>query len=167
MRTWLLFFIYAVVILAIKSVWVIPGNFLLLAVIFFALHEEWVKGLALSLMLGFLVDCLSIAMMGTTLFSFAAVFGLVRFLRTKILFQTLLSRFFWVMIFSAVNAIVALIYAGVLGEGGHHLRLFLPRLLVGGLLDASLGLFWFPVLDWYQGLTWDKLTTRPDILLKK
>ena len=166
-RLWVLFIIYGVVAIAVKSVWHLPGHFLLLAVIYLAFYEDWRFGSAASLVLGFLLDMSSYSPLGTSLFSFGIVFGLIRFIRTKILFRTFPSRFWWVGIFSLLEGLSSHFLANLLGSMARPFSIFFPRLLAGSVVNAALGLILIPFLFWYRNFTFEQLTKRKDILLKK
>lgn len=167
MKPFFLFFVYGVFVLAFKSVWTIPCDFLLIAVIFFAFYEERLMGLALSLLLGFLLDVASLSPLGTAFFSYTLVFGLIRFFKNKILFQTALSRFCWVAVFSFVHDVIYLAFLNFIGDIQRPFSIFLPQSFVESLINGALGTFWFPFLQWYRYLTWAKLVKPRDVLLKK
>ena len=167
MKPWLLFIVYGIVMIAVKSVWAWPGDFLLLAVIYLGFYEEWRLGFSVSLIFGFLLDVCSISPMGTGIFSYAIIFGLIRFFRNKILFKTLLSRFCWVAVLTLINVGVSHFVIRLFGQPTYSLRFLFPQLLLSMLINATLGLVWIPFLKWYRNLNLEALMKQKDILLKK
>lgn len=152
MRFWLLFFLYAALFLSLKSVWPLTGDFFLLAVITFGFLEGGIRAIGLAWFLGFLLDVVSFNPLGASLFSYSAVFLLIRLLRAKIFFQSWLSKFFWVALFSLVNDGVVWAWTALLTPIDHPFLWILRISLWNALINGLLGLFWIDFLSWYWGL---------------
>ena len=167
MRLWFLFILYGILVVAIKSVFALPGDFLLLAVVYLSFYEEWKEALFLSLLLGLFLDIASLSPFGTAICSFGSVFGLVRLIKNKIMFQGAPSRFFWVFLFSILEGLIGLGFVNLVGNVPRPFSIYLPKMFGNAFGDALLGIVWLPTLWWYRHLTWDKLFRSQDVLLKK
>lgn len=166
-RTLFLSLIYGFGVIALQSIVPLPGDLLLLAVIYFGFYEEWTLGFSISLGLGFLLDVASLAPLGTTMFAYSAVFGLICFLRSKILFRSLASRFCWIAFLTLVSELFAWSYSNSFSETG---RPFWAELLVLWkkiFFNGCVGLFWLKALQWYWGLTWEQLLQPSNPLYRK
>ncbi len=152
MKFWLLFFLYAALFLGLKCVWPLTGDFFLLAVIYFGFLEGGMKTIGLAWFLGFFLDVVSLSPMGASLFSYTVVFLLIRLLRAKIFFQSLLSKFLWIAFFSLICD--GTLWAwGVLFSPLDHPFLWTARIaLWNAFVNGLLGLFWTDFLDWYWQL---------------
>lgn len=163
-----LFLVYGCGVIALQGVFPLPGDLLLLAVVYFGFEaEEWAEGLSVSLGLGFFLDAASLAPLGTALFSYSAVFGAIRFLRSKIEFSSPFSRLGWVAFLTLLAELVAWGYTGAVSDVG---RPFWEGLWVIGekmIFNSFFGLLWFKVLSWYWGLTWDQLLEPSNPLYRR
>lgn len=160
MRIWFLFFIYGVLILGLKSVWPIPGDFLCLAVIWFGFYKEGLRGLGVALMLGFLFDCLSIGPLGTSLIAYALIFCLIRLLRRQIFFRSILAQTFWIAFFSLLAELISFGCIRLFGRFYHPFSSFLFYLVGNVLVNALFGPLWLRFLSWYSDLTWEQLKIK-------
>ncbi len=160
MKLFILMFLYGVFVIAVKSVWQIPVHFVMLAVIYLGFYQGWRIGLLCTLMLGILLDAVSVSSFGTSLLSFGILFGWIRFFRNKILFQTPLSHFFWVAFLSLLHGVITL---GL----SRSLNVYRGMLFWHAVLDAAVGLFWIPLLSRYTAFTTKELVEEKDIFLKR
>lgn len=163
MRRLGLYLLYGWIILSLKNVFPLPGDFLMLAVIFFGFYEHFWIGLFLSLVFGFLLDVVSFSPLGVTVFSYGLLFFFIRFFRSKIVFRSLISRFFWLLVFSGAGGVLRWGFAYLMEESYRPLFIFLP----GILATAVFGLFWIPFLEWLQGLAAKDLVASQELLLHK
>lgn len=160
MRIFILMFIYGVVVVAAESVWQFPIHFLFLAVVYLAFYQEWRIGLACTIMLAFLLDTISLQPLGFSLLSFGVVFGLIRFFKTKIIFQSAASRFSWIAFLSLIQSSISIgLNRSLNGYGAH--------IFWTALLDGVIGIFWIPLLCRYGVFTSKQLVEEKDILLKR
>ena len=167
MRFWILFLVYGIFFLAIQSAWQLTGDFLLLAVIYFAFYEESLKGLGVALLFGFLLDVVSYSPFGTGAVSFGFTYGLIRLLKTTIFFRSLLARFIWIALFSFINSLCAYGWTVFFTDLNRPFSFLLRHFVGEALINALLGIFWFGFLRWYRGLTWEKVFQKRDDLLVK
>ena len=167
MRLWFLFILYAIFVIALKSAWNIPCDFLLIAVIYLGFYEDWQTGLLLTLLFGFFLDVVSIGPLGLSIVSFGFVYGLIRFFRKKILMQSWESRFFWVFLFTFIAGIMALGFLDWASQTVDYLKIYLPRLLWASIVNGIFGIFLLSFFKWYRNLKWRDFFKTKDILLKK
>lgn len=142
MRFALFFILYGIFWIALKSVFPIPGDFLLLAVVTLAFsEEEWWRGFLVALFLGFLLDTVSLSPFGVSLLSYAVVFLFIRFLRTKIMFQSPMARFYWIFFFMGVceGVVLGLLQWGFVTRWA--MGYFLPQALWQMVWTAFFGMF--------------------------
>lgn len=165
MKRLFLFFIYAILVIAVESVFSFPGDLLLIAVIFFGFYETWSTGLFWTLLFGYLLDVASASPMGTAIFSYAATFGLIRFLRSKVLFKDWHSILIWVAILTLWNGLLSWSYLALLGPEEPPFGLYGIWFLIQMSINAFFALFWVPLLQWYQSLTLSQLMESKDPLL--
>ena len=160
MKLFLLMLLYGIAAVAASSVWQFPVHFLFLGVVYLGFYQTWRVGLASTLMLGVLLDSVSYAPFGASILTFGIVFGLIRFSRRKILFQTAGSRFLWVAVLSLVHSLIFL-------RLSRHWGVHFGYSFWAALMDGAVGLFWIPGLRRYGSLTAKELVEEKDILLKR
>lgn len=168
MRLFFLFLGYGVLVLGVKSAWQMTGDLLLLAVIYLGFREEAPgRGLILVLLLGYLLDVASSIPLGCAIFSYAATFGVVRMLRSKILFLSPPSRFVWIFVLTLFNGIVLFGWVWLFSPLDQPSFFLLKSLLWNALVTALLGLFVYPFLEMYANWHWETFFSKKDPLLKK
>lgn len=163
----LLFILYGIVMISLQSIFRIPGDFLLLAVIFFGFYEETFFGLVFALLFGFLMDTSSIAPMGTSLFSYTFLFGFIRIFRTSILFKTFFSRLVWVALLSLIYSLLSCAAMEFLTAQDISFLSLMMMSVLSVLTNSLLSIVWIPFLLWYRNLTVDQLFKPEDSLLKR
>lgn len=163
MRRLVLYLLYGWVVLSFKNIFPLPGDFLMLAVIFFGFYEHFWIGLFLSLAFGFLLDVFSCSPLGGTLFSYGLLFFLIRFFKSKIVFRSVISRFVWLLVFCGAGGFFRWGFANVMEASARPFLIFLP----GMLASAVFGLFWIPFLEWVQGLAAKELVASQELLLSR
>lgn len=168
MRRFLLFLLYAIFVLGLKSAWQMTGDFLLLAVIFLGFREEFLwRDFILVLLLGYLLDVASAIPMGCGIFSYLLTYGMVLAVRTKILFLTHPSRFFWIFLFTLFNGMILFGWVWLFSPWDQPASFFFQALLWNALATALLGLFVYPFLEKYDQWRWETFFPGKDPLLRK
>lgn len=168
MHSWPLFLVFAFVSLSLQSVWPITANLLLIAVLFLGFEEEKAsRGLTLSLLIGFLLDCVSVAPIGSSLLSFGLVFVTIRFLRTKIVLLSLPLQFFWIVVLTLLKGLITYLWLQIWDFFPRPFLFYFKHQLFSGLINGGLSWFLFPLLRALSRLTWEKLFPRRDPLLRR
>lgn len=167
MRLWIVFILYAVLVIALKSAWRLPGDWLLIAVIYLGFYEDRRTGFPLTLFLGFLLDVVSAGPLGLSMVSFSAVYGMICFFRRKILIESGTSRFLWVFLFAFTGGLISLLFLDYARRSVDYLKIFFPGLLLASFGNGILGIFLLPFFKWYRNLGWRHFFRSRDVLLKK
>ena len=173
MRFFLLYAVYGIIAVALEATWLariplaeVKLDLVILAVIALAFTEEWRRALPVVLFLGAIVDAMSFAPLGMTVFSYVVLYLVMRLLIAKVAFQADFGRFFWIAALSfgekVVSGMLVLLWTG----SGTMLQYWLQRAFPQAILDAVVGFLFVPCLIWYGGLTWEKIT-RPEGLVVK
>ncbi len=166
MKLWILFLIYGLFILGVKSVWLLSGDALLLAVIYLAFFEEdFRKCFLIVLMLGFLVDVLSMSPLGVGPLSYGIIFLLVRFFRTAIFFRSFPARFAWTFLFSLLHSLLGYAGTALFSNLDRPLSFLLKHFFWDAFVNGLFSSFWFLFLKWYRGITWETFFRKKDPLL--
>lgn len=171
-RVWL-FLVYGIIAVAIESTWLsdfptalIHFDLILMAVIAIALAEDQHGAIASVVILGALLDAVSIAPFGLAIFSSLVVYGFIRMIVAKISVEIWVARFVWVglasLINKAITALLIFVWSGNLTFVGVAAKIAGPQ----AVFDAAVGLFMIPLLIKYDQLTWEKLFRPKGLVLK-
>lgn len=168
MRVSILFFLFTLLALAFQSVWPLHANLLLIAVLFLGFEEENPRrGFGISLLIGFLLDSVSVAPFGSALFSFSFLFGLLRWLRTKILLFSRVSQCFWILCLTLVHGLFTYFWLQIWDSSPRPFWFYLRHQGWSALFNGGLSLLMFPFFRWYRHCTWEKIFPRQDPLLRR
>lgn len=141
-------------------------DFMIVSVAAVAFAFEWRRGLPIVIFYGLIVDAASAGPFGMSVFSYLIVYAFIRTIIANISFQAGLGLLFWVAIVSLVDkAMCLLVLAASTGD------MTIPRIIISrapaqALLDAAVGMALVPLLRWYWGITWEKLTKPNGLVLK-
>ena len=173
MRFFILYLIYGVVALALQSTWLanfptesVRVDLLLIAVVYLSFSVRALNALPIIFLFGGMRDVISLAPFGLSIFSYVAIYMLMRLLMKHIAFQVGFGRFFWVAMLSAADKTICalLLY---LWSGNHFLMtIWSQDLLAQACLDALLSLIAMPVLAWYGALQWSEITKPKGLVMK-
>ena len=153
MRFWILFFLYAALFLSLKCVWPLTGDFFLLAVITFGFLDQGRRTIWLVWLLGLFFDVVSLSPLGASIFAYSLVFFVIRLLRAKIFFQSLVAKFIWIAVFSLLSDWGNWAWTFLFTEFDHPFWFIIKISLWNAFVNGLLGLFWIDFLSWYWQLT--------------
>lgn len=157
MKTTLFFIGYGLLFVALQSVFSLPVDFLLYAVIALGLNATFGQGAGLALLLGAMLDVASLQPFGGHMISYGGLFLLIWFLRSRLAFPSLWRRFLLIGLFSLAEGMILWGWTALTSELARPFVYFISLLWGKMLMDAACGALWLPVLHWVQ--QWNLKTT--------
>lgn len=132
-------------------------DFIICAVAAISFYQERRHAVPVLILYGMLMDVASSAPFGMSILSYLIVYVFVRAIISKISFQEGVAQLFWIAIISLVDkSICALVM--LVSTGDFKISsIIIERAPAQALLDAAIGLFMVPMLQWYWDLSWEKL----------
>ncbi|MDO8493933.1 MAG: hypothetical protein Q7S68_01165 [Deltaproteobacteria bacterium] len=167
MGLWIKFFFYTLFFIACQSVFSIPGDFLLLAVIFFGLEVAVGHGFAIACLMGMCLDAVSWSPFGSHIFSYGITFLFVALLREKMVLISLATRFFGIFGFVLFHGLVLFGWYLLFGYDYQSFPVYLRMLLEAMLVNALLGVFWIPCLQFYTNFDPLQIFAKKKISFRK
>ena len=161
------FFLYAVFVIACQSVFSLPGDFLLLAVIFFGLEFPLWLGFAMASLFGMFLDVASWSPFGAHIFSFGITFLLIATLRGKMVLQSLATRFVAILGFSLFHGLLFFGWCALFNYFHQAFAIYARELLIAMLVNSLLGVFWLPCLRFFSNFEVLQLFSKKKITFRK
>jgi hypothetical protein len=173
MRFFLLMLLYGVLAVVIESTWLanlptqsLRFDFIIVAIAALSFSVEWQRALPVVITYGVLVDILSAAPFGMSIFCYVIIYLVFRMIVSKISFQAGPALLFWVAVASLMEKLLSIFVSVVSNSNIAMVRAILRAMPAQVLLDSVLGLGMVPFLDWYRELSWEKITRPKGLVMK-
>tara|TARA_Y100000590_G_C15742073_1_gene1020613 strand:- start:2174 stop:2740 length:567 start_codon:yes stop_codon:yes gene_type:complete len=132
----------------------------LLAVIWFALHRNWLEGGILTLFVGRLVEIHSGAPQGLFLTSYMAVFLMTRLIDRVLLIPNQKALFTYIFFLTLFFKISQLTVLGLLNSATYHWKNMLTWSIPQGIIQVCLAYWIFPLLEKFDWKTYKDPRSR-------
>ncbi len=173
MRLFILYMVYGVLAIVAESTWLagLPTDryqfdFLLIAIAYLGFSQEWRRALPIIIAFGIFYDAVSAGPFGIALCSYLAIYGVIRLIITKIAYQSVVARFAWIAMASALDKAITALLLFMWGYPLGIPEMILARAPVQALIDSFLGLALIPFLSWYSELRWSNLFRPKKIVIR-
>jgi len=173
MRLFILYIIYGIVAITVESTWLagLPTaryqfDFLIIAVAYLGFSQEWRRAVPIIVVFGILYDAVSAGPFGVAICSYLVIYALIRLIITKITYQSLVARFGWIAIASALDKALTALLLFMWGYPIGISEMMVTRIPLQALIDSCVGLLFVPFLAWYSELRWETLFRPKKIVIK-